>query len=1782
MSQETVDDLVSSDEYSTAINTDYSGKYDAQTSIASDLIGGAGAAVVDFGASVFNSLVPEKYETSTEDLLRRVDSNALRVYQEHPDAVHTASFIGGIFVPSGLALKGLGLARAGAKGASWFSTERRAADLGKLEELMAEGPKANAAYKALRNDVFMRGAGNQILDAAVMELAVVGTMNAHPFMEDYVKDPITNFGISVALGGAIGSGIGHIADRFAIKGIEGAVQSKAFKDVIGDLAPVSEGIPLATTLHIRQGNIDSLEAMIARTKALEGNTEEAGGALTGLALNYAEQVLQLEKVTQRTEFNTMASRLLKTVPEKHHEELMDLFLKSSKFEGIDAAAALKINEKLMANGKVEATLSDEFGDFSKMVKVKQADGSVLEVEQGVTRAYYPESGGFGTVSDAAFIGRAGTLKGVTEESIIAHKQFQANAIKVPNNDMSFEIFSRSAPSMDKAYLDAMSYVDKMPVAKLATAAIDPNDLPMLNAMVARISKEQEAGTLSNLRIKLTSNQPHYDAVMETRIVNGTGVKPDYFTSLRQELHGVNYGNYAVTSQSLAPRTNQMLSRWVSAPKGKFMHDSGMQELRDAMQSYMRPSQYVTPHKDILAAKEIYESASSKNFREFMRTKADAEGNVYLYRGMHQQARGSSALESFTDTVAKGSEHGGVKLYKVHVDEIVAVMKDGAGNNKLDNIEILVSSATRKSEATLPVLGNEVAVSKLASKQISEMDVGMTDVVDAAIKAKESYIRTMLEQGKSFQEIAVRTNTPRVAVEQWVGQGGHTGSMSLIEVNGGNIFEYSSMSQLGEYLSPLKNPILVRTNIRKAPWAKTQANMDSLTLNRASAEITESLFRSGSNVGIVKDFTEFMYGRGMNDIKDIMRSQATMASNGNSGMRFINSADHYAKGMKDFGIGAVHVGKEIQGLANRTITRMMAPATPLFEATARDAVKQLEFNTAIKFNAQLSGYRIYQDRQFWIKEVTKDLEGKDVTRLVSAKFQGQDFKVATDTVDQLLTHLQGVGREIYGSKSVTNRVLGKSAMHDIGFWVPSLNMRDKHIAYVWNKADDTTQILWGNTADELNSAIEAYKPTVSKLLADKTIEIVPKGDQAGANLLKGRDDPYSMTIANVDSFHSGASSPLIVKSNADVIAEIVGGIEHTVQSHVRTMAEISMYDISDNLQRMSAINRQLTKDQPLGFITSALNKPKDAAHEMRNILFALKDLPDYTSWQSANQSFEAILGYSLNKVGKVFDTVAKPLKSFIGKKSGEVEIDYQSLSRGMEEAGVHNPYKVFGTQAEEIWGVAGLQTSKNQAARLVYATNALAATAALRFGELAQPLVNAMSFPILASAAISEKLPATFMGAKLGTSKVGIAEAMHDGIRAMHSKHFEDLGLSWEKAGYFDPIVSEASKVLKLPREFQPGAIAGTEKLIDSKLVTMMSKGADYSEALVRKVSMYTGAMLAKRMYPEIGDAGITIFARNFMDRTIGNYHAAQRPVFFQGTMGTAMGLFQTYMLTYAQTMYRQLELKDYKSMGKMMLAQTSIFGAGSLPGFHQVSELIGEHYSDDHVDLQTGLMRAVSDPIAKATLYGLPSSFGPAFYTRGEVSPRITTPANLGQLPTVNMLAQTVGAVGKVISAASSDGEDVPRALAQALSMQSISRPLARVSELATGYSVTGQGNTVESNAEVWTTTGVLSRLLATRPTEEAMLREANHLSTMYGSLDREARAKVLAKLKTAIREDTLDADKHEQMALKYMDEGGTPTGWRSAVSKAIAESTHSMSGPLRDKLKPESALNHMLDMLDD
>jgi hypothetical protein len=829
-------------------------------------------------------------------------------------------------------------------------------------------------------------------------------------------------------------------------------------------------------------------------------------------------------------------------------------------------------------------------------------------------------------------------------------------------------------------------------------------------------------------------------------------------------------------------------------------------------------------------------------------------------------------------------------------------------------------------------------------------------------------------------------------------------------------------------------------------------------------------------------------------------------------------------------------------------------------------------------ASLTGKLFYKDGQFFQL-------AEDQKTLVPVKLNGQEFVIKSQNVRTLMEKYEAVGKEMLALKNTERKILGQYPLNDIGFWVQPFDPRNKEIAYVWNNTTKQPKLIWGNNEAELKANISAFQASVADDIASGNIKVVLKGDQNSLSLynyLDSRFDPITMQIANVEKLHTGASSSAIVSATTDYFSSAIGGLEYAVESSMRRLTEMKFHDTIEALDKISGYNTRFFKDQNFNEVQRALKAPEDGASKVRNILLGNSNLNASTSWKKYNDVFEAWTTQGLNAVGSAF----KSLGAVVGGKDLDFtklkEAEYEQVARKLKENGIYNPYEQFDAEAAKMFGVASITEAKNTSKRAIYASNALAATAALRVLDLAQPLVNALSLPILSHLAKAQYNPATFLGAAKAETKLpNMAQIMHEGARWSNHMKAADLDKKWEDAGFFASSVSEANNALRQSRRFESDAIAKVENAVDSSLVNMLSKPADWTEAFLRRQSMYTGYALGKHLYPTLDDNGLTIFARDFMDRAIGNYSSTQRPVFFQGTAGTALGLFQTYMLTLGQSVYRHLELKNYKEIAKAAMIQNTMFGTSSMPGFDMVSTAIGDHYSDENVDLTTGTFRAVDDGVASAMLYGIPSSLGPALYTRGDIAPRMMPVTDPTKIAAVNLLGQTIQTGVNLVKATQRDFTDMPRAMGEALSLQSVSRPLARIAEIATGYSVTQPATTVGTPEEVLTLGGIAARMLSTRPIDEAKIREYDHLSTVYNQLDRSNRQAVTKKLKENIRNNTLDDTKLQEYAYDYMRKGGTPTGWRSALNTAMLESNMNGRDQLAKRLSPENPINYMIDGMD-
>jgi hypothetical protein len=156
----------------------------------------------------------------------------------------------------------MSMLRSGVKGASWFSTAGQTQRLAGIKTAY-EGSKgaSNVVNGLVRNDVFAQ-VGNAVVDAAVLEGVLYMTMNAHPYMEDYVKDPWKNAGINMLIGAPLITAGNLISGFRAIKDVKQGVDISNAKTALEGTKQFDITKNLSEQVAVRTNNADNWTEML--------------------------------------------------------------------------------------------------------------------------------------------------------------------------------------------------------------------------------------------------------------------------------------------------------------------------------------------------------------------------------------------------------------------------------------------------------------------------------------------------------------------------------------------------------------------------------------------------------------------------------------------------------------------------------------------------------------------------------------------------------------------------------------------------------------------------------------------------------------------------------------------------------------------------------------------------------------------------------------------------------------------------------------------------------------------------------------------------------------------------------------------------------------------------------------------------------------------------------------------------------------------------------------------------------------------------------------------------------------------------------------------------------------------------------------------------------------------------------------------------------------------------------------------------------------------------------
>ena len=320
------------------------------------------------------------------------------------------------------------------------------------------------------------------------------------------------------------------------------------------------------------------------------------------------------------------------------------------------------------------------------------------------------------------------------------------------------------------------------------------------------------------------------------------------------------------------------------------------------------------------------------------------------------------------------------------------------------------------------------------------------------------------------------------------------------------------------------------------------------------------------------------------------------------------------------------------------------------------------------------------------------------------------------------------------------------------------------------------------------------------------------------------------------------------------------------------------------------------------------------------------------------------------------------------------------------------------------------------------------------------------------------------------------------------------------------------------------------------------------------------------------------YINTFVNRVEGNVIASQRPFVFQGPIGQAIGLFQSYQFNLMQQMFRYVAEGTKKDAAMLLGLQGTLFGMNSLPAFQAINlHVIGTMSGNtNHVDAYDAVYGVAGKNLGDLLAYGIPSNLLQTnLYSRGDINPRQLTilPTALSEIPFISAFTKLVGAV-KGTATKLGDGANVWQSLLQGIEHNGISRPLAgfaQTLQATTGegvpFSTTSKGSIIFSNDLVSLAT--LSRLAGGRPLTEAIVVDGVFRNNSYAQHDVGKTRELAAAIKaSSIQGQELSSDQWDKFAGMYAERGGKQINFNKFMMNEIKSANTSNAEKIIQQLQ--------------
>ena len=706
-------------------------------------------------------------------------------------------------------------------------------------------------------------------------------------------------------------------------------------------------------------------------------------------------------------------------------------------------------------------------------------------------------------------------------------------------------------------------------------------------------------------------------------------------------------------------------------------------------------------------------------------------------------------------------------------------------------------------------------------------------------------------------------------------------------------------------------------------------------------------------------------------------------------------------------------------------------------------------------------------------------------------------------------------------------------------------------------------LFANTAEDLESQIRKMRENPKlKVLTKKEAE-----DYYKSRGIFEYEKTISSNYLDTAALRKGASAPALPATDPQKITRDFLNWQLNRETGLVREAVSGKYEIQfEELRRLgdeftniatskfggaslSEYADEAVKNPFADYVKTALNVPKQT---------------DYPMWVQPNKWIDDAVSAVYNKIAAV---------RAVSKSDDQIA----EIIAIQEKAG----FKVAPNYDAQMDLFANATAEKGVLSKVVGKANGILATIVLRLDTL-----NAVNNAISANVLLGAETKAVMRAIERGDAgAVGaLAKVMDIGIpgtdKTMKSaskmvaesiNRFHVFGPdSPEKAfyrrnGFLTPIHDQYKSALDTITYDGKEAISiysGKLRKLQDGLAAAADKGEQWTgNRLAEEFNRFVAADVMKQMT----DVAVTrnlmtakeqlAYINTFVNRTQGNYLAAQRPMLFQGPLGQAIGLFQTYQFNLIQQTLRHVGEGHAKDSLTLLMLQGGIHGMNGLPAFNAINtNIIGNASGNtEHKDLYDATYGAAGKQGGDWLMYGLASNMflhpelKVNLYTRGDINPRHLTivPTNPSTVPFVQASGKFFANIFETAKKLNAGG-DVSTTLLQGLEHNSLSRPLAGLAQTLQGFnnpeaasfSTSKKGNVIAANDLL--ALGNLTRIVGGKPLDEAIALDALYRFKSYALKDTKKRQILGEAIKsTMIAGQDPSLEQVEGFTQSYVETGG-------------------------------------------